>query len=196
MRPGQGISSLTTYFSGIWGGLSIVILGFTIFNAMFPIIGILSGHQGVYGLFSFCSCAFTMAIIYASRERIESYYFPARGYEEPDNTLKAAALNIWPLFLVSLTCFLIYMYEYEGMAGMPSGTAQATLRQQSILLLLPYTVSFTGFTATSALIAIKEAIRASRIAFGLDDAEVTTGDLTDRVLRPSAGTGSGSRILP
>ncbi len=195
MRGGEA-SSVTTYFYNIWGALTLIVLIFTVINPWFAIIDILQEHHAKYALFSFGSCVFTVFIIFTQRERVESYYFPARGYEESTQTLKATALNIWPVFLSSVACLLIYLYSYEGLAGMVAGgAATAAQRQASILLLLPYSIALSGFAATSSLIAIKEAIRASRIAYGLDDLEGTTADLTDRVLRTPASA-TGSRVLP
>ena len=195
MRAGQDITSLTTYFSGLGGIFALLIIVFAALNPLHGPIGIIPVHKTIYAAFAFSASIFTAFIIYASRERIESYYFPARGFEEPQHTLKATALNIWPIFLAAAACLLIYLYSYAGLAGLVGGSEpDFKARQASILLLLPYTIAFAGFTATSALIAIKEAIRASRIAFGLDESEGATAELTDRVLRASTNP-TGTRAL-
>ncbi|MFN7952682.1 MAG: hypothetical protein U0610_13245 [bacterium] len=191
MRAGQDFTSLATYFGGLAGWLALGFIFLAGFNPTLGLVGVVFFHKTIYCGFALAASIFTAFIIYASRERIENYYFPARGFEESGRTLKATALNIWPVFLGSCACLLIYLYAYEGLNGVIAGTPPtAEQRQASILLLLPYTLAFAGFTATSALIAIKEAIRASRIAFGLEEAEGATTELTDRVLRGSSAVGS------
>ncbi len=194
MRAGQDLTSLATYFGGLAGWLALGFIALAGLNPSLGLVGVVSAHKTIYCGFPLAASIFTAFIIYASRERIENFYFPARGFEEPGHTLKASALNIWPVFLGACACLLIYLYSYEGLVGLIDGNPPtAAQRQASILLLLPYTLAFAGFTATSALIAIKEAIRASRIAFGLEETEGATTELTDRVLRgtPALGARTG-----
>lgn len=191
MQANEDLSSFNTYFLSTWGGMALgslflPILSFVL-NAMIghPIMGVLPGHGPSYLVFSTVSCAFTLFIIYAARERIESSYFPPRGYEEVSGSLKSWALTIWPLFVVALICFVVYMYNYEGLMGDvgEGGMPSAVQRQKSMLLLVPYTLTFVGITATCSLIAVKEVLRSMRLAYGqmLEDSDRNT-DVSDRIL--------------